>query len=84
MRGRYLNIHERRFLASRIGNEARCYKWFRKTFDENTSDNDSMHVAFFVDFLYPLRLVCRQFNGIMIKKIIKRIEDNTKFIYVLF
>jgi hypothetical protein len=84
MRGNHLNIHEKNFLASRIGSVGRCHKWFLKTFDKNTSEDDSMHVAFFVDFLYPLRLVCQQFNSIMIKKIRKRIEDETSFINVLF
>jgi GTP-dependent phosphoenolpyruvate carboxykinase len=77
------NIHKERFIA-RKNYDWRCCNWFVKTFDKNTAHHNSRYLAFFVDFLYPLRLVCQQFNNLLITKIRKRTDGHFAFIHVLF
>jgi hypothetical protein len=75
------NIFERQFLGKKFHNHDPRNKHFEKTFDKKIVDQSLMHTAYFVNFLYPLRLVCQKFNSIMRVKIIK-IPQNSSSLYL--
>jgi hypothetical protein len=60
------SIHEKEFIASRF------WKMYEITFDASNPDHQRLSPYFFIDFMYPLRLVCRQFNSILQAKVVRK------------
>jgi hypothetical protein len=58
-----LSLHDYSFYSVRAQHDK--YK-YERTFDDKTSD---VTAAYFVDWLYPLRLICTRVNNLLKEKI---------------
>jgi hypothetical protein len=73
------NIHKKKFVRGRM-DDKNSYQYLEKTYDEHDDQHRVLTPGFFVDFLYPLRLVCQQFNNILRAKVVNEKHDNSYII----
>ena len=63
-----------------FGQRSKCWWEFDKTFCENVK-SEILNAAYFIDFAFPLRLVCKKFDVIMRNKMPKRTQPNAVYGY---
>ena len=77
-----ISVHVHEFYGRRAC-RSMCYPMnlFEKTFCENIEYKTTLNRAYLIDFVYPLRLVCKQFDLVIRNKMPRRTEPSCMYHY---